>query len=71
MDRYVRVENHPNLVRDRETGALLNINIEEITKKRQQKMLARQQAAEINELKNEVGELKSLLRQLLEKNSNG
>ena len=40
MDRYVRVEDHPNLVRDRKTGAVLNIYIEEIKKKRQLKMLA-------------------------------
>jgi hypothetical protein len=71
MDRYVRVDNYPNLVRDRETGAVLNINTEEIKKKRQQKMLAKQQAHEINELKNEVSELKSLLRQLLEKSKDG
>lgn len=71
MNRYVKVDSYPNFVRDRETGAILNINKDEIARKRQQKMLARQQADEIKTLKNEVSELKSLMKQLLEKSKDG
>ena len=69
--RFIPVEGHPGLVRDVNTNAILNINIQEVRKKRMQRLAAKKQAEEITVLKNEVSELKSLLRQLLEKSKDG
>jgi hypothetical protein len=69
--RFIPVEGHPGLVRDSYTMAILNINTEEVRKKRMQRLAAQKQAKEIEVLKNDVGEIKSLLKQLLEKSKDG
>ena len=71
MNRYIQVENHPDLIRDRETGAVLNINIENIRKQKKLLDQRRKEQQEIDQLKNDVGEIKNLLRQLLEKSKDG
>lgn len=71
MSRYIKIADHPDLVRDRRTGAILNINTREI--QRQKEILRQKQAEkqEIQQLKNDVGEIKSLLHKLLEKSNDG
>lgn len=71
MSQFMFVENHPDLVRDKETGAILNINIENIKKQKELLRQRKQEKQEISQLKEEVGEIKSLLQQLLEKNKDG
>jgi hypothetical protein len=61
------VEGHPGFVRDMETGAILNINKTELNKIKRARAARRSKDNEIQDLKNEVGEIKSLLMQLLEK----
>ena len=68
MSKYVRVENHPDLVRDKRTGAILNINKDNIRKQRKLLQQRKQEKQEIEQLQNDVSEIKSLLQQLLEKN---
>ena len=67
MGMRVEVEGHPGFVRDMETGAILNINKTELDKMKRARAARRQKDNEIQDLKNEVGEIKSLLMQLLEK----
>jgi DNA-binding transcriptional regulator GbsR (MarR family) len=71
MSRYIKIADRPDLVRDRRTGAILNINTREI--QRQKEILRQKQAEkqEIQQLKNDVGEIKSLLHKLLEKSNDG
>jgi len=64
----IKVEGHPNLYRDEETGAIINCDtisynnyVSYLNKKDSQKR-------EIDNIKNEISEIKSLLKQLLEKN---
>lgn len=66
-DLYIRVKDEPNFVRDRITGALVNINTRDIElhKKIHEKRLQEQQ--ELSKLKADVAEIKDLLRQLLNK----
>jgi len=66
--RYIRVEGNSGLVRDRETGAILNANVTEIQKARLKKNKEKQQELEIQELKKDVSEIKVLLTKLVEKN---
>jgi len=64
---YKNVEGHSNLVRDTSTGAILNINKDEISAARKRKLERRQKEQEIVDLKNEVGEIKYMLNKLIEK----
>ncbi len=68
-ERYVQVEGNSGLVRDRKTGAILNVNSTEIQKARLRKKKEKQQELEIQELKKDVSEIKVLLKQLVEKNA--
>lgn len=66
MDRFVQVEHQPDFIRDMETGAILNINTDNIRKQKMILQQRRQEKQEIDHLKNEMSEIKSLLQQLLE-----
>lgn len=66
--KYIQVEGNSGLVRDRETGAILNANVTEIQKARLKKNREKQQELEIQELKKDVSEIKVLLTKLVEKN---
>lgn len=63
----INVEGHPGLVRDTNTGAILNINSNEIQAARERKKIRKQKDQEFENLKNEVSEIKELLLKLVEK----
>ena len=63
----VMVEGNNGLARDLNTGAIVNINTEEIRAAREAKKRRKNRDAEFEELKNEVGEIKELLTKLVEK----
>ena len=67
--KYIQVEGNSGLVRDRETGAILNANTTEIQKARLKKNKEKQRELEIQELKKDVSEIKVLLTKLVEKNA--
>jgi wobble nucleotide-excising tRNase len=71
---YVNIENKNGLIRDISTGAVLNVNRTEyenyINRKKQaqlEKKQASAQAEEINNLKNEISEIKQMLIALTNK----
>ena len=64
---YKDVEGHSNLVRDTSTGAILNINKDEISAARKRKLERRQKEQEFDNLKDEVGDIKKMLTQIIEK----
>lgn len=66
----IKVDGHPNLYRDSETGAI--INVDNIAYKNRLNVIERNKNKE-NELKamrEEIDELKSLLKQVLQNNTN-
>ena len=65
--KYLKVEGNSNLVRDTSTGAILNINKDEISGARKRKLERRQKEKDFEDLKNEVGEIKNMLNKLIEK----
>lgn len=67
MGRYIPVEGHSDLVRDAESGAILNINKSEIEEARLRKERRKQQQQEIENLKQDVADIKSMLKQIVEK----
>jgi hypothetical protein len=65
---YIKVAGHDGLVRDENTGAILNLDDSAIESRRKSKQLS-SAFEDINMLKNEISEIKSLLRELLRNGS--
>jgi hypothetical protein len=67
----IKVEGHSGLARDKNNGAILNINSNEIDRikelRRNQRELKKSQEQEINQLKSDVSEIKMMLSKLIEK----
>jgi len=61
---HIKVEGHDGLVRDQNTGAIINLNDSAIAARRKSKQLS-SALDDINMLKTEVSEIKSLLRELV------
>ena len=62
-----RIEGNPNLLRDDENMAVINTDTKALFKARARKAQQIKQASEINTLKREVREMKTLLLQINEK----
>jgi len=66
---FVKVDGHDGLVRDQNTGAILNLDDSAIAARRKSMQLT-SALDDINTLKNEVSELKSILRGIIKNGSN-
>ena len=64
--KYKKVEGHIGYVKD-ENGVILNVNNDEIEAARKRKQLMREKDKEINELKDDVSDIKKMLTQIVEK----
>ena len=62
-----RVENHNTLVRDLNNNAILNVDNTAIEKAKIVKKLRKSQKQEIQDLKHDVGELKDMMREKLDR----
>lgn len=74
IDEYLKVAGHEGLIRDSSTGAIVNTNRSEYEDYIQRKRLAEQREKilsehtdEINNMKNELREIKDLLIRLVNK----
>jgi uncharacterized FlaG/YvyC family protein len=66
-DKLIKVDGNAGLARDPKTGAIININRQEIVNARAAKKRRKEKDQELEDLKNEVGEIKELLNKLVEK----
>ena len=64
---YQKVNGNSDLVRDKNSGAILNINRSEFEKAKLARIKRFTREKEFVELKDEVSEIKLMLKQLLEK----
>lgn len=64
----IPVQGHPNLYRDEKSGAIVNCDTSSYNQYVNSLHNREIQKKEIDNLKNEISEIKSLLKQLLEKN---
>lgn len=71
MSRFVKVKDHPDLVRDTVTGAILNNNKEKIRETKSRLNQEKRFETEINNLKSDVSDIKQMLSKLLELSKNG
>ncbi len=65
-----KIEGHPNLIKDMETGVISNRESSDRTRYRMAKQQAhanKNSEVELKELRSEIDEIKSLLHQLLNK----
>lgn len=76
-ERYLKVEGHSDLVRDVETGAIINRNRSAFEKAKQRSIEIqkrndelRDATREINNLKCEMHEIKGLLKELVNRDGN-
>ena len=73
-NHYIKIEDEVGYVKDKRTGAILNINRNEVEAARERKKLRKQQEQELEEmkgtvhdLKNEMSEVKELLNKIAER----
>lgn len=64
----IKVEGHSNLYRDEQTGAIINCDDVAYNKYVHSLNIRESQEREIEKMKNELSDIKQLLKQLLEKN---
>jgi len=67
MSDMIRVEGHKNLYRDEESGAILNTDSVGYSEYIKQREIRKKERVEIKNLKNEISEIKSLLKELLDR----
>ncbi len=67
MNKHISVEGHNDLVRDKNSGVILNINTKEVELARERKRKRKLQEQELQNLKDEVSEIKSLLNKIIER----
>ena len=66
MNKHIKVEGHNDLVRDRNSGAILNINRTAMTAARERKKLFNDRQQEIENIKKDVSDIKDILMKLVE-----
>ena len=64
---FLKVKGNPGYIKDTNSGLVLNVNKEEIEAARKRKALRQQQEQDINNLKNEVSDIKTMLGTIIEK----
>jgi hypothetical protein len=69
--RKAKVEGNPTLIRDLNNNAILNIDKVGILNAKSARAHKRSSQQELNALKNEVTELKSMMREILERLRDG
>tara|TARA_B100000674_G_scaffold327313_1_gene272991 strand:- start:4 stop:216 length:213 start_codon:yes stop_codon:yes gene_type:complete len=65
----IRVEGHKNLYRDEKSGAIINCDTTGYAQYKKSKNRNQSQKSEIERLRSEIDEIKSLLGDLIKKNS--
>jgi hypothetical protein len=64
----LKIENHDDLLRDTTSNAVINNDMSALENYRKRRKAKREMMSDVDNLKNDVQEIKELLKQLLEKN---
>jgi len=68
MVDFLKVKENKDLIRQKTSSAILNTNVKELNKykeEREEKMKLKKLVEESEQMKNDIDEIKSLLRQLI------
>ena len=63
----IPVEGHPNFCRDKNTGAIVNTDSSSFAAYHQRNSKKKMERLEIEEMKNDISEMKEMMRQLMAK----
>ena len=66
MSNLIKVDGHPGLVRDPVSGAILNINKNQIDTAKRTKAVVRKNQSKIEQLENDISDIKNILLRMLE-----
>lgn len=64
-NNHIKVKDYENLVRDNNSSAILNVNMDELQKHRARKQLSSSKDVQINSLSDRVQSLENLVEKLL------
>lgn len=67
MSEYIKVEGHSSLMRDSESSAIVSTDTSAWRLYKVRKENYKKQAEEINNIKNDMSDIKNILNQLVEK----
>jgi len=67
---YVKIKDNEDLVRDQNSSAVLNVDTDALSKYKARREQQRKKDREIEDLKRDVSEIKSLLLQMIDKEGN-
>ena len=69
MNKYIKVDGHNGLARDKHSGAIINIDSKGMAKARHRKKVWKEQQEELETLRNDVAMMKQMMQQILEGNN--
>ena len=67
MAEYFKIEGEQDLVKDKETGAILNTNMDSLSAYKQKRKKDIEQKNRIDKMENDIGDIKSMLKELINK----
>ena len=67
MAEYFKIEGEQDLVKDKETGAILNTNMDSLSAYKQKRKKDIDQKNRIDRMENDIGDIKSMLKELINK----
>ena len=67
MTEYIKIEGEQDLVKDKETGAILNTNINSLRAYKQKRKKDIDQKNRIDRMETDIGDIKSMLKELINK----
>ena len=67
MAKYIKIEGEQDLVKDKETGAIINTNMDSLSAYKQKRKKDIDQKNRIDRMENDIGDIKSMLKELINK----
>jgi tetrahydromethanopterin S-methyltransferase subunit B len=67
MSKYINIENEQDLVKDSDTGAILNTNLDSLSAYKAKRKKDAEMQNRVDKMENDIGDIKSMLKELLNK----
>jgi tetrahydromethanopterin S-methyltransferase subunit B len=67
MTKYVKIENEQDLVKDSDTGAILNTNLDSLSAYKAKRKKDAEMQNRVDKMENDIGDIKSMLKELINK----
>jgi hypothetical protein len=67
MKKYFKIEGEQDLIKDKETGAILNTNMDSLSAYKQKRKKDIEQENRVDKMESDIGDIKSMLKELLNK----